>query len=69
MCAGRGKGFCKKKYGVSEWKVSVFSSYNSEPFPSERDGMYPITENVEWTTGILDRTNLADVRLEQGRMF
>ena len=32
-------------------EVSVFSSYNSEPFPSERDGMYPITENVEWTTG------------------
>ena len=26
-------------------------AYNSEPFPSERDGMYPITENVEWTTG------------------
>ena len=51
ICAGRGKGFCKKKHGVSEWKVPFSAAYNSEPFPSERDGMYPITENVEWTTG------------------
>ena len=45
------KASVKRNMEYLNGKFPFSAAYNSEPFPSERDGMYPITENVEWTTG------------------
>lgn len=45
------KASVKRNMEYLDGKFPFSAAYNSEPFPSERDGMYPITENVEWTTG------------------
>ena len=63
------KASVKRNMEYLNGKFPFSAAYNSEPFPSERDGMYPITEKCRVDDGILDRTNLADVRLEQGSMF